>query len=104
MKIKVKIINLSNERIQLTGYLELNGVELVNCDTRTIDICMEVSQKDSILEWKRIKNDPMMSATYKLKFKGDGTDDLMIQNAPSFEGVKVLLNGKNISGEYQSDH
>ena len=52
MKIKVKIINLSNERIQLTGYLELNGVELVNCDTRTIDICMEVSQNDSILEYK----------------------------------------------------
>ena len=101
MKVKLKIINMSEKKIQFTGYLALNGAELVDCDISTIDKCIEVLHKNSVLEWRRKKDDPLMLATYSLTFKGDGTDDLIIKNGPSFDWVRVVLNGENIIGKYQ---
>ena len=87
-------------KIQFTGYIELNGVELVNCDTNTIEQEFEVADKNSILVWKRVKADPTEYGMFKLYFSDDVENYLLIQNAPSYDGVKVSLNGKNITGKH----
>lgn len=98
--IKIRIVNNSNRLICLSGFLKLNEIELVNCDTTTIEKTIEIEAEDGILIWKKCKEDPLEEGVFTLKFKE--SNELFIQNAPAFEGVKVVLNGVNIIGKHKN--
>lgn len=97
--IKMRIVNNSNKLISLSGFLKLNEIELVNCDTTTIEKTIEVKSEEGILIWRRSKEDPLEEGIFILKFKDK--NELLIQNAPTFDSVKVVLNGENIMGKFK---
>lgn len=98
--IELRIVNNSNRMIRLSGFLKLNEIELVNCETTTIERTIEIESEEGILIWKRCKEDLLEEGIYTLKFKE--SNELFIQNAPAFEGVKVVLNGVNIIGKHKN--
>lgn len=98
--IELRIVNNSNRMIRFSGFLKLNEIELVNCETTTIERTIEIESEEGILIWKRCKEDLLEEGIYTLKFKE--SNELFIQNAPAFEGVKVVLNGVNIIGKHKN--
>ena len=83
-----------------TGYLNLNGSDIVNCCTDKIEKTISLDKsKNVVLIWKRAKIDQMMIGTYILNFDERINNYLLIQNAPDFESVKVILNNSTITGK-----
>lgn len=97
--IKLKIFNSSCGILNLTGYLKLNEIDLVDCDATTIEKEIEVNNEEGVLVWKRAKIDQLEEGIFILKFKDN--NELVIKNSPSFDGVKVILNGVNIIGKFK---
>ena len=97
--IELKIVNNSDKKVSLSGFLKLNEIELVNCDTTTIEKTTEVKSEEGILIWRRSKEDPLEEGIFILKFRDK--NELLIQNAPTFDSVKVVLNGENITGKFK---
>lgn len=106
MNIYLKVYNNANYKLKGkikllgTGYLSLNGIDIVNCCTKTIEKTISLDKtKNVVLIWKREKLDPMFIVTYILNFDDKTNNTLIIENSPEFDTVKVILNNNLITGK-----
>jgi hypothetical protein len=108
MDVEVKIFNNANKDktpgiigIMFTGCIEINGGLLVDCDTTPVNRKIFMQSKSGTIVWKSTKHDYMGQKTINFNIKGDGNDIIEIRNAPSFDGVIMIVNGKLLKGQYK---